>query len=139
MKKLVIPAEPKYLDQILNFLDEQLEQVNCKPSIRTTIFIAVEEIFVNIYSYAYPPKEGDVQVYTEISGNPAVIQIDLVDQGPPYDPLQRADPDITLSAEERPIGGLGIFMVKKSMDQVRYRYENESNILSLYKTVGGSM
>lgn len=139
MRKLVIPAEPEYLDQILHFLDEQLEQVHCAQTIRTTIFIAVEEIFVNIYSYAYPPKEGDVQVYTQISGNPAVIQIDLVDQGPPYDPLQRDDPDITLGADDRPIGGLGIFMVKQTMDQVLYRYENESNILSLYKTVGGSV
>lgn len=69
-------------------------------------------------------------------GTPAVAQIEMMDQGVPYDPLQRQDPDITLSAEERGIGGLGIFMVKQTMDEVTYRYEDNSNILTIRKTIG---
>lgn len=136
MKELVVPAKPEHFNEVLAFVDGELTRIGCEARAQCEILVAVEEIFVNIFSYAYPPKEGDATIRMEIAGNPAVVRIDLIDQGKPYDPLQREDPDITLSAEERKIGGLGIYMVKQSMDNVTYRYENGSNILTLYKTVG---
>jgi len=139
MNELTVPGKPEYMDAVLEFIESQLDDAACNDSVKAELLVAVEEIFVNIYSYAYPPKEGDVCIRTEISGNPAVMRIDLIDQGIPYNPLEKADPDITLSVEERQIGGLGIFMVKQSMDKVEYHFENERNILTLYKTVGSEM
>ncbi len=135
MNELTVHGKPEYMDAVLGFIESQLDDAACSEAVKSELLVAVEEIFVNIYSYAYPPKEGDVCIRTEIAGNPAVMRIDLIDQGIPYNPLEKADPDITLSVEERQIGGLGIFMVKQSMDKVEYRYEDSKNILTLYKTI----
>lgn len=137
MKELCVPAKLEQLDPVLAFVSGELEAANCDAAVQTQIMIAVEEIFVNIFSYAYPPKEGMATIRMRIEGDPAVAQIEMIDQGVPYDPLQREDPDITLSAQERGIGGLGIFMVKQTMDEVSYRYEGHSNILTIKKAIGG--
>ncbi len=136
MKQLCVPAELEQLDHVLSFITDELESAGCAEEIKMQISVAVEEIFVNIFSYAYPPKEGNATIRIDIGGTPAVAQIEMMDQGVPYDPLQRQDPDITLSAEERGIGGLGIFMVKQTMDEVTYRYEDNSNILTIQKAIG---
>lgn len=136
MKELCVPAKLEQLDTVLAFVSNELENAGCDAAVQTQIMIAVEEIFVNIFSYAYPPKEGMATIRMQIEGTPAVAQIEMIDQGVPYDPLQREDPDITLSAQERGIGGLGIFMVKQTMDEVSYRYENNSNILTIKKALG---
>lgn len=136
MKQLCVPAKLEQLDHVLAFITDELESAGCAEEIKMQISIAVEEIFVNIFSYAYPPKEGNATIRIDIGGTPVVAQIEMIDQGVPYDPLQRQDPDITLSAEERGIGGLGIFMVKQTMDEVAYRYEDNSNILTIRKTIG---
>ena len=133
MKELVIQALTDNLPQVLSFVDEQLENANCPMKIQMQIDIAVEEIFVNIAHYAYNPEIGTATVRVEVMGEPPAVDITFIDGGIPYDPLAKADPDVTLSAEDRQIGGLGIFMVKKTMDDVKYEYLNGHNILTLKK------
>lgn len=98
--------------------------------------IAVEEVFVNIANYAYPDGDGSADVHMEFqqdeTGKEQVL-LTFMDRGVPFDPVQKEDPDITLSANERQIGGLGIYMVKKSMDGISYRYEDGCNILTIMK------
>ncbi len=133
MKELEIEARTENLPQVLAFVDEQLEAADCPMKIQMQIDIAVEEIFVNIAHYAYNPEVGTAMVRVEILEDPPSVDITFIDGGVPYDPLAKADPDVTLSAEERQIGGLGIFMVKKSMDDVKYTYLDGHNILTLKK------
>ena len=131
MKELEIEALTENLPQVLAFVDEQLEAADCPMKIQIQLDIAVEEIFVNIAHYAYAPETGKAMVRIETLADPPSVDITFIDNGVPYDPLAKADPDITLSAEERQIGGLGIFMVKKSMDDVKYEYLDGHNILTL--------
>ena len=133
MKELVIDALTDNLPQVLAFVDGELEAADCPMKIQMQIDIAVEEMFVNIAHYAYSPEVGTATVRVEVMGEPPAVDITFIDGGVPYDPLAKADPDITLSAEERQIGGLGIFMVKKSMDDVKYEYLDGHNILTLKK------
>ena len=100
---------------------------------RLMIDMAVEEIFVNIAHYAYAAGGGTAEITARTEGDPVEAVIEFRDAGVPYDPLSRPDPDVTLSAEDRRIGGLGIYMVKKSMDEVRYRNEAGRNILTIRK------
>ena len=99
------------------------------------IDVAVEEVFVNIASYAYTPGIGSATVRIESSQDPAAVTITFIDRGIPYNPLLKEDPDVTLSAEERAIGGLGIYMVKKAVDDISYVYRDGQNILSISKTI----
>ena len=133
MKELELEAKVENLADVLAFVDEQLEAVDCPMKIQMQIDVAVEEIFVNIAHYAYDPEVGKATVRVEVLGDPLAVDITFIDGGVPYDPLAKADPDVTLSAEERQIGGLGIFMVKKTMDDVRYQYLDGHNILTLNK------
>lgn len=133
MKELFIEALTDNLDKVLAFVDEQLEATECSMKIQMQIDLAVEEIFVNIANYAYDPETGPATVRVDVTPDGTVVTITFVDNGVPYDPLAKADPDITLSAEQRDIGGLGIFLVKKNMDDVSYEYVNGSNILTLKK------
>ena len=133
MKELELEALTDNLPQVISFVDEQLEAADCPMKIQMQIDIAVEEIFVNIAHYAYNPEVGTAKVRVEVLGEPPAVDITFIDNVIPYDPLAKADPDVTLSAEERQIGGLGIFMVKKSMDDVKYEYLDGHNILTLKK------
>lgn len=133
MRELDIEAKVENLSAVLAFVDEQLEAADCSMKIQMQIDIAVEEIFVNIANYAYKPEVGGATVRVEIQPDPPAVDITFIDHGIPYDPLAKADPDVTLSAEERQIGGLGIFMVKKSMDDVKYEYIDGHNILTIKK------
>ena len=90
---------------------------------------------MNISHYAYAPGTGDAVIQVDFSGDPLSASITFIDSGMKYDPLAKPDPDITLSAEERQIGGLGIFMVKKSMDDVRYEYRDGKNIFTIVKVL----
>lgn len=135
MRELTIEAKIENLDEVLAFVDGQLEELGCSMKAQMQIDVAVEEIFVNIASYAYVPGVGNATVRFESAQDPAAVMITFVDRGVPYDPLQKEDPDVSLSAEERGIGGLGIFMVKKTMDDMRYVYRDGQNILSISKTI----
>ncbi len=133
MKKLVIEASDKNLDKVLAFVDERLDALNCPAKAKIQINIAVEELFVNIAHYAYDSAVGAAEIWVSVKNDPLTAEITFIDDGKPYDPLAKSDPDVTLSAEERQIGGLGIYMVKKSMDDVQYRYERGRNILTIQK------
>ena len=133
MKELTIKASNESLEAVLAVVDEELEASGCPMKTRMQIDVAVEEIFVNIASYAYAQGTGMARVRVELSKDPAMVTITFADQGIPYDPLGRSDPDLTLPAEERPIGGLGIYIVKKTMDEVIYEYRDNQNILVIKK------
>ena len=130
---MTLLAKREYLDQVLTFVDTLLEEKNCTMRAQLELDIAVEELFVNIASYAYRPIDGPVTIRVSFEGN--MVSIMFIDSGKPYNPWEKEDPDITLSAEERQIGGLGIYLVKNTMNQVDYRYENNQNILSIHKDI----
>lgn len=133
MLELVVDAKTENLDQVLDFVNEKLEAADCPMKVQVQIDIAVEEIFVNIVHYAYQGAVGKAAVHVRIQGEPAVVEIIFKDEGIPYNPLEKEDLDVTLSAEDRQIGGLGIYMVKKSMDDVSYDYKDGQNIFRIQK------
>jgi anti-sigma regulatory factor (Ser/Thr protein kinase) len=135
MREITIEAKIENLDEVLGFVDGQLEELECPMKAQMQIDVAVEEIFVNIASYAYAPGVGDAVVRFESSQDPASVTITFIDSGVPYDPVQKDDPDVTLSAEERGIGGLGIYMAKRAMDDMKYVYRDGQNILSISKSI----
>ncbi len=135
MAEITIPATLEELDTVLDFVNEQMELVGCSPRLMTQVDLAVEEINVNIANYAYHPEVGEAQVRCEAGGDPFSITIGFTDRGKPYNPLERETPDITASAEERQIGGLGILMVKKLMDDIKYEFRDGKNILILKKHI----
>ena len=135
-KQLTIDATDDNLMKVLAFVDDHLEAVECPPKAKMQIDVAVEEIFVNIAHYAYAPEVGPATIQVELEQDPKSVFITFLDRGTPFDPLAEPDPDVTLPAEERQIGGLGIYMVKKSMDDVRYEYRDGQNILTLVKELG---
>lgn len=132
MKQIKVKADTAELDNVLSFADAILEELGCSVKAQMQIDIAIEEIFVNIAHYAYPEAEGEAVISVDSGEGPSVT-ITFEDEGIQYDPLKNEDPDITLSAEDRPIGGLGIFMVKKSMDEVSYEYKDGKNRLTIKK------
>ena len=135
MAELTLQASLEKLDEVLAFVEENMEKNECPMKVLMQVQIAVEEIFVNIAHYAYDSGQGMATIRVEVGGDPLQVIITFIDQGVPYDPLKKEDPDVTLSAEERKIGGLGIFMVKKSMDDVKYEYADGKNILTISKKI----
>jgi len=135
MKKLTVNASTDKLPEVLEFIDTELETAGASMKMIFQIDLAAEEIFVNIANYAYAPDDGNVIIQVDNYGEPPLVEIQFIDQGDPFNPLENPDPDITLTAEERQIGGLGVLMVKKSMDAVDYRFEENKNILTLKKLV----
>ena len=133
MKELNIAATVENIEVVTDFVNEQLEALDCPMKAQMQIDIAIDELFGNIAHYAYNPEIGQATVRVEIIEDPLAVVITFIDNGVPYDPLAKEDPDTTLSAEEREIGGLGIFMVKKTMDDITYEYKNGQNILKIKK------
>ncbi|MGN1368027.1 MAG: ATP-binding protein [Aristaeellaceae bacterium] len=132
-QEITVMAEVANLETVTAFVDECLERFDCSPRAQIQMNVAVDELFSNIVHYAYPSDTGAVTVRVEITGEPTAAIITFIDSGIPYDPLSCKDPDITLSAEERQIGGLGIYMVKKSMDEITYQYLDGKNVLRIKK------
>lgn len=133
MKELTIPATVENIEKVTEFVNGQLEKINCPIKAKMQIDIAIDELFGNIAHYAYKPETGPATVRVEVTEAPISVIVTFIDHGIPYDPLKKDDPDVTLSAEERAIGGLGIFMVKKTMDEITYEYKDGQNILSIRK------
>ena len=131
--ELELEAKLENLPEALGFIERHLESVDCPMKTQMQISVAAEEIFVNIASYAYAPAVGRATVRVEVTDAPVSVTITFMDNGKPFDPTGMADPDVTLPAEERDVGGLGIFMTKKIMDDVRYEYRDGKNILTLKK------
>ena len=129
------PAKVEALSDVLGFVDRTLESYECPMKVQTAVCVAIEEVFVNVAHYAYGEGEGDMVLGIGFDEESRTITFRMADQGTPFDPLKKPDPDITLSAEEREIGGLGIFITKKTMDTVTYAYENGENILTMMKKI----
>lgn len=137
-EKFVVSAKTEELDTVQDFIRGHLEEAQCPPDTRIQIEIAVEEIFTNISSYAYGENTGKAVVRCWIEKEPLAVHIQFSDGGKPYNPLKLPEPDITLPASRRSIGGLGIFLVKRNMDEIVYHYDKGKNILTITKRIGGT-
>ena len=135
MTNKTFPAKTENLNDVLGFVEETLETFECPMKTQIAICVALEEVFVNVARYAYPDSEGDMTLHIGFDEQTRDVTFRMTDKGVPFDPLKKPDPDITLSAEEREIGGLGIFITKKTMDAVTYAYENGENILTMIKKI----
>ncbi|MBQ6755879.1 MAG: ATP-binding protein [Oscillospiraceae bacterium] len=132
MSEITLAATTENIGAVTAFVDEELEKVDCPIKAQMQIDVAIDELFSNIALYAYE-NGGDATVIFDFADG--VVSLTFTDSGKPYDPTKKDDPDTTLSAEEREIGGLGIFLVKKTMDSIDYRYEDGKNILTIKKTI----
>ena len=135
MTQRKFPAKTEALMDVLGYVEEMLESYECSMKIQTAVCVAIEEVFVNVAHYAYGDGEGEVSLDIGFNEESREVTFRLADQGVPFDPLKKPDPDITLAAEDREIGGLGIFITKKTMDTVTYAYENGENILTMIKKI----
>ena len=133
MTNKTFPAKVDALADVLGFAEETLEKYECPMKMQMAVCVAIEEVFVNVAHYAYGDGEGDVDFGIRYDEENQAFIFRMADQGVPFDPLETPEPDITLSAEDREIGGLGIFITRKTMDQVTYTYENGKNILTMMK------
>lgn len=129
------PAKIDVLPEVISLVEEILETCECSMKLQMALCVAIEEVFVNVAHYAYGDNEGEVTLKIEFNENTREITFKLIDQGIPFNPLNKEDPDVSLSAEEREIGGLGIFITKKTMDRVSYEYVNYENILTMIKKI----
>ena len=123
------------VDKVISFINDELDRVNCPQKTKVQIDVAIDELFSNIANYAYNPNVGDVTVTMETHENTRSVVITFIDKGKPYDPLKKDDPNVNASLNEREIGGLGIYIVKKSMDDVQYEYKDGKNILTIKKNI----
>ena len=135
VKELTVDATIENIEKVTEFINAELEALGCSFKAETQIDVAIDELFGNIARYAYNPETGKATVRLEVEENPLSVVITFIDNGRPFNPLEKSDPDITLSAEEREIGGLGIFLVKKTMDLIEYDYRDGQNILKIKKSV----
>lgn len=135
MQELTITATVENLPVVTAFVEKHLENMNCSMKAQTQINIAIDELFGNIAHYAYRPDVGPATVRIEVLKEPLCVVITFIDHGVPYDPLKEKDPNTNLCIEERQLGGLGIYMVKKSMDEISYEYNNGQNILKIKKNM----
>jgi len=134
-KELTVEATIENIERVTDFVNEALDELDCPPKAQMQLDIAVDELFSNIAKFAYAPETGTVTVRVEAQDDPRAAILTFIDQGIPYDPLAYKDPDITLSAEEREIGGLGILVVKRTMDDIHYEYRDGKNILRIRKNL----
>ena len=135
MKKLTVDAKVENIDAVTEFVDQELYALDCPIKARMQIDVAIDEIMSNISRYAYGDGTGPVTVLFGQEKDPKVVRLTFIDHGVPYDPLQKVDPDTSLSLDDRPIGGLGIFLVKKTMDSMSYEYKDGENVLTLQKKI----
>ena len=133
MQELNLEASVANIPAVTDFVNAILEELDCPMKARMQIDVAIDELFSNIAQYAYTPGTGPATVRVETEEDPRAVILTFIDRGIPYDPLAAEDPDITAPAEERSIGGLGVFLVKKTMDDVRYERRDGQNILRITK------
>lgn len=135
MSEITVLAIIEKMDTVMQFVDQHLEAAHCSEKVIGQVELAVEEIYTNITNYAYHPEHGTARIRCEIKGEPLQIIIDFFDEGKPYNPLEREMPDVNAGIDEREIGGLGIFLVRKMMDEVEYQFVDGKNILTIRKNV----
>lgn len=135
LKEMTLEATLENIPVVTDFVDGELDALECPIKAKLQIDVAIDELMSNIARYAYDPETGPATVRVEVEEDPMRVVITFIDNGKPYDPLAGEEPDITLSAEEREIGGLGVFLVKKTMDDVSYEYKDGQNILKIKKNI----
>ena len=135
MKEITLPAAVENISKVTAFVDEQLEALDCPMKAQMQIDVAIDELFGNIARYAYTPDTGEATVRFAFDADTRTVSISFLDSGIPFDPLSQADPDINAPAQERAVGGLGIYLVRKTMDRVDYRYADGKNILTIQKRI----
>jgi len=133
MEKITVDAVLENLQTVIDFATEKLEERDCSMKVIMQTELVIEEIFVNIASYAYHPEIGPATFCMEFEENPHALLMTFIDAGKPYNPLEQEAPDTTLALEERDVGGLGIFLVKKNVDEISYEYADGKNILHMKK------
>lgn len=131
MQTRVFPATDFELVNVIAFLEEELEKIDCPMKTVMQLSLCLEEIFVNVAHYSFPESEGSATI--SIDYKDEVFSIIVEDSGVPFNPLEKEDPDISLAAEDRRIGGLGIYLVKKTMDELSYEYKGNKNIFCMRK------
>ena len=134
-KKIVIEATLDNLGKVNDFVEDFLKEKECSPKVRMQLEVVVEEIFTNIANYAYGDDAGNVTIEGCLEDDAAKFRLKFMDHGVPYNPLKQPEPDITTGADERTVGGLGIFLVKKSVDDISYQHEDGQNILTIVKVI----
>lgn len=134
-KELTVDAVVENIEVVTDFINAELEKIDCPMKAVTQISVAIDELFGNIAKYSYSPDVGKATVRFNVENNPLSVIITFIDNGKPFNPLENPEPDVTLSASEREVGGLGIFLVKKTMNMVDYKYENGKNILTIKKNI----
>ncbi len=135
MKELTLKATVENIVPVTAFVESTLEEVGCPMKAQMQINVALDELFGNIARYAYTPEVGDVTVQVDFDEAERIVSITLIDSGSPFNPLLTKEPDVTMSAEERQIGGLGIFLVRKTMDALEYHFQDGHNILTFRKRI----
>ena len=134
-RRLVLPNDIETIPQLNEFIDSVAEEVGLEMSLTMSLNLALEEAVVNVMEYAYPEgQKGDVEI--EVTADQEWMTFVIMDTGIAFDPTMKEDADTTLSAEERPIGGLGIFLVRQLMDVIDYKRQDNKNVLTLRKKMG---
>lgn len=134
MKEMTLEATVANLDAVIDFVSEELISLGCPTKTLMQIQLAVEEVYVNIANYAYAPGQGPATILMEVSESERKISFTFIDKGFPYNPLEKEDVDVTLPAEQRKIGGLGIYLVKQNMDDLHYEFTDGKNIFTISKS-----
>lgn len=130
-----VPASMEYMDAVLEEMEQYLAERRCPPEIATKLEIALEEIFTNVASYAYHEEAGEFQLSCMLEQGSGELKIQFKDSGIPFNPLEKPEPDLKVSFDKRPIGGLGIYMVKMFADEAEYEYKDGCNILTIKKNI----
>lgn len=133
MKTLILPAKMENLEILIGFVLSAAEQLHFNLKLKNQLRLATEEILVNVISYAYPGRDGEVTVSTDRTSGREGLHVEIIDEGIPFDPLSKPAPDLTVPIKERQIGGLGIYLLREMMSEVSYRRENGKNILMFIK------
>jgi serine phosphatase RsbU (regulator of sigma subunit)/anti-sigma regulatory factor (Ser/Thr protein kinase) len=135
VSRLTIPARVDNLETVVKFVSEELEAHEGSRKAKQQLIVAVEEIFVNIARYAYGKEGGNTVILCYVDDNRSLAGVQFMDSGKPYNPLEKEDPDVTLAVEDREVGGLGIYLVKNSMDRISYEYRDGQNVFTMEKNL----
>ena len=135
MKEWIFEAKIDRIPWLTEQVDALLEGLDCPIKAQMQIDVAIDELLANIASYAYETGEGQVTVRFDFQPDDRTVALTFIDKGIPYDPLAKPDPDVALEVEKRSVGGLGIFLVKKTMDDMAYVRQDGRNVLTIFKHI----
>ena len=137
MAEITVRAAPEQIDAVMDFVNRQLDVLSCPEETRVDLDVAVDELLSNIIRYAYGSETGTVTVRVETQLEPKALILTFLDQGAPFDPLAEERPDTTsLPARERPMGGLGLYLVRSLVDEITYARRDGQNVLTVHKEIG---